>query len=364
MPLATQFTAAPSGWADALAQVAAAIARAKGVAAPVPADPSAPAQKIAGSLLSGERKAVLLGNAAAQHPQASQLLGLAHWIGNEVGATVGYFGEAANSVGAQWVGALPGKGGLHAGQMLARPMKALLLLGVEPVFDAADAAAARDALQGAGLVVSLSPFKDANVEFADVLLPVAPFSETAGTFVNAEGRAQSFHGVVHPLGETRPAWKVLRVLGNLLGLPGFEQASAEEVRSEALGDVSTLSTRLDNRSVAALTAIPVPTALERVADVPIYSSDALVRRAPSLQATADARPPVVGLPSALWRSLGLKPGDSLRVSQGAATAVLPAREDASLAANAVRVAAGHASTTTLGPMFGPVSVEAVKGAGA
>jgi NADH-quinone oxidoreductase subunit G len=364
MPLATPFTVAPSGWADALAQVAAAIARAKGVAAPVPADPGAPAQKIAASLLSGERKAVLLGNAAAQHPQASQLLALAQWIGAEVGATVGYFGEAANSVGAQWVGALPGQGGLTAGQMLAQPMKALLLLGVEPVFDAADAAAARAALQGAGLVVSLSPFKDANVEFADVLLPVAPFSETAGTFVNAEGRVQSFHGVVHPLGETRPAWKVLRVLGNLLGLPGFEQASAEEVRAEALGDVSALSTRLDNRSAGALTAIPVPAALERVADVPIYSTDALVRRAPSLQATADAHPPVVGLPSALWRSLGLTPGDAVRVSQGATAVVLPAREDASLAANAVRIAAGHASTATLGAMFGPITVEAMKRAGA
>ena len=359
VPLATRFTAAPSGWADALAQVAAAVAQAKGVAPPVPADPSATAQKIASSLLSGARKAVLLGNAAAQHPQASQLLGLAQWIANEVGATVGCFGEAANSVGAQWVGALPGEGGLHAGQMLARPMKALLLLGVEPAFDAADAAAARAALQGAGLVVSLSPFKDANAEFADVLLPMAPFSETAGAFVNAEGRLQSFHGVVRPLGETRPAWKVLRVLGNLLGLPGFEQASVEEVRAEALGDVSALSTRLNNRSGAALTAIPVSATLERIADVPIYSADAVVRRAPSLQATADGRPPVVGVPSALWKQLGLSSGAKVRVSQGTATATLPAREDKSLAPNTVRVAAGHASTATLGPMFGQITVERV-----
>jgi NADH-quinone oxidoreductase subunit G len=357
MPLATHFTAAPSGWLDALAQVAAAIAQAKGIAAPAPADAGAAAQKIAASLLSGERKAVLLGNAAAQHPQASQLLALAQWIGAETGATVGNLGEAANSVGAQWVNALPGQGGLHAGQMLRQPMKALLLLGVEPAFDAADAAAARSALQGAGLVVSMSPFKDANAEFADVLLPCAPFSETAGAFVNAEGRVQSFHGVVRPLGETRPAWKVLRVLGNLLGLPGFEQATAEEVRTEALGDVGALAARLDNRSNAAIAAAPVSAALERIADVPIYSSDALVRRAPSLQATADAKAPVVGVPSALWKQLGLQPGDVVRVSQGAHSATLPAREDASLAANAVRIAAGHASTATLGAMFGPIAVE-------
>jgi NADH-quinone oxidoreductase subunit G len=300
---------------------------------------------------------VLLGNAAAQHPQASQLLALAQWIAAEAGATVGYLGEAANGVGAQWVNALPGKGGLNAGQMLAQPMKALLLLGVEPAFDAADAAGARAALQGAGLVVSLSPFKDANTEFADVLLPVAPFSETAGAFVNAEGRVQSFHGVVRPLGETRPAWKVLRVLGNLLGLAGFDQATVEEVRAQALIDPSGLASRLDNRSSAAVTAAPVSTAIERVADVPIYASDALVRRAPSLQATADAKAPVVGVPSALWLQLGLKPGDAVRVTQGQASATLPAREDATLAANAVRIAAGHASTTTLGAMFGAIHVE-------
>ncbi len=357
MPLATQFTAAPSGWADALAQVAAAIAKAKGIAAPAPADAGAAAQAIADSLLSGEHKAVLLGNAAAQHPQASVLLALAQWIAAETGATVGYFGEAANSVGAQLVNALPGEGGLNAGQMLTQPMKALLLLGVEPAFDAADASAARAALQSAGLVVSLSPFKDANAEFADVLLPAAPFSETAGTFVNAEGRSQSFHGVVRPLGETRPAWKVLRVLGNLLGLAGFEQACVEEVRAEALGDLDTLATRLDNRGAATMSPMPVSTALERVADLPIYSADALVRRAPSLQATADARAPIVGVSSALWRRLGLQPGDSVRVTQGPASATLPAREDATLADNALRVAAGHPSTAMLGAMFGAITVE-------
>jgi NADH-quinone oxidoreductase subunit G len=357
MPLAAQFTAAPSGWVDALAQVAAAVAKIKGVAAPAPADAGAAAQKIAASLLSGERKAVLLGNAAAQHPQASQLLALAQWIAAEVGATVGYLSEAANSVGAQWVNALPGQGGLNAGQMLTQPMKALLLLGVEPAFDAADAAAARAALQGAGLVVSMSPFKDANTEFADVLLPVAPFSETAGAFVNAEGRAQAFHGVVKPLGETRPAWKVLRVLGNLLGLPGFEQASAEEVRAEALGDVSALASRLDNRSTATWSATPASSDFERIADVPIYSADALVRRATSLQATVDAKPPVVGVPSALWRQLGLQVGARVRIKQGGANTTLPAREDTTLAANAVRIAAGHPTTAALGAMFGPITVE-------
>jgi len=259
-------------------------------------------------------------------------------------------------VGAQWARVLPGPSGLHAGQMLSQPMKALLLLNVEPAYDGADPAAVRSALQGAGLVVALTPFRDAAVDNADVLLPIAPFSETSGTFVNAEGRVQSFVGVVRPFGEARPAWKVLRVLGNLVGLP-FEHDSAEAVRDEALAATDE-ATRLSNAPAGA----PKPAAplrgLERVADVPIYCSDALVRRAAALQATRDALPPVVGVSSALWQQLGLQVGAKVRVSQNGASTVLPAREEASLAASAVRVAAGHPNTASLGAMFGPIGVTA------
>jgi NADH-quinone oxidoreductase subunit G len=356
LPVAHTLSAAPSGWPQALADVAAAIAAAQGVQAPAAGSASAAAQAVANSLLSGQRRALLLGNAAAQHPQASTLLSLAQWIGQQTGATVGYLGEAANTVGAQLVNALPGPGGLNAGQMLSQPMKALLLLNVEPALDAANAVAAKQALAGSGLVVALTSFKDAAVDNADVLLPIAPFTETAGTFVNAEGRAQSFHGVVRPLGDTRPAWKVLRVLGNLLGLPGFEQESPEQLRTEALG-LGSLVTRLDNASVAPLVLPAATGQTERVADVPIYATDSLVRRAASLQLTADARQPVVGLPTALWKQLGLQAGAKVAVHQGQGGVVLPAREDASLAEGTVRVAAGHASTVALGAMFGPITVE-------
>ncbi len=361
--LSATLTAAPSLWVGQLADVAAAVAKAKGLPAPLPADPGQHAQAVAESLLSGERVALLLGNAAAQHPQAGQLLALAQWIAQNTGAAVGYLGEAGNSVGAQWVGALPGAGGLNAGQMLSQPMKALLLLNSEPVLDSANAAATRQALAASGLVVALTPFKDAGADVADVMLPIAPFTETAGTFVNAEGRVQGFHGVVKPLGDTRPAWKVLRVLGNLLGLAGFDQESAEEVRAEALGDVAALSSRLDNSTQAALTVGTSDAAAtagwQRVADVPIYATDSLVRRATSLQLTADAREPQVGLPTALWQQLGLKAGDRVRVSQGDGSAVLLAREDVSQAANTVRVAAGHPATAQLGALFGTVSIAKV-----
>jgi NADH-quinone oxidoreductase subunit G len=358
LPLTTRMTAAPSGWAGALAEIAAAVAVAKGVAPPVAALAGTVAQAVAASLLSGERKALLLGNAAAQHPQASALLALATWIAQACGATVGYLGDAANTVGAQLVGALPGPNGLSAAQMLSQPMKALLLLDVDPVLDAADASAAAAALKGSGLVVALTAFKDVATEFADVLLPIAPFTETSGTFVNAEGRVQSFTGVVKPLGDARPAWKVLRVLGNLLGLDGFAQSSSEEVRAQALGDLSTVATRLDNSpSVTPSLAAASVAGLERVADVPIYAADSLVRRAASLQLTADAREPVAGLSTVLWQALGLQPGDKVVVGQGDAVTLLAAREDSTLAPTAVRIAAGHPSTRALGPMFGPLTVE-------
>ncbi|HEX7637322.1 MAG TPA: NADH-quinone oxidoreductase subunit NuoG, partial [Burkholderiaceae bacterium] len=319
MPVATQLTAAPGAWVKALADIAHCVAQVQGKSAPFAGECTDEAQAIAASLLMGERKAVLLGNAAAQHPQATTLLALANWIAEATGASCGYLGESGNSVGAQLAGALPGAGGLNAGQMLSQPMKALFLLNVEPELDAANAAAARAALGQSGLVVALTPFRNAAADVADVLLPISPFTETAGTFVNAEGRVQGFQGVVRPLGETRPGWKVLRVLGDMLALPGFGQQSADEVLAEALGDVSTIPSRLDNRApLPATLAAGAASGLERIADVPIYATDSLVRRAVSLQLTADARAPQASLSARVWAELGLAAGDKVRVTQGAA----------------------------------------------
>jgi NADH-quinone oxidoreductase subunit G len=362
MNLSEQITAAPSVWVQALAEVAAAVAQAAGVAAMVPATVTTQGQRIAASLMSGERKAVLMGHTAAQHPQAASLLALAQFIASHTGATCGYFGDGGNAVGAQLVGAMPGAGGLNAGQMLSQPMKALLLLNTEPLLDSANAMAARQALAASGLVVGLTAFKDALADVADVLLPIAPFTETAGTFVNAEGRVQSFHAVVKPLGEARPAWKVLRVLGNLLNLPGFDFETAEDVRAEALGDVATLTSRLDNSTTAPVILAAPAASYERIADVPIYATDSLVRRATSLQLTADARVPVAGLPTALWNQLGLQKDSRVLVSQGEGAVVMAVREDSTLAAKTIRVAAGHPTTAALGAMFGAITVEKVASA--
>ena len=294
LPVANTLLGEPAGWFSQLAEVASAIAAANGAALPaglsVPAAGTS-AQAMAKSLLGGERKAVLLGNAAAHHAQAGSLLTLANWIAAQTGASVGYLTEAANTVGAQLAGAQPQAGGLNASQMLDGQLKALFLLNNEPELDSAAGAQAAVALAKTSMVVTLSPFK-ANMAFSDVLLPIAPFTETPGTFVNAEGRVQSFHAVVKPLGETRPAWKVLRVLGNMLGLPGFSFESSVEVLAQVFGPAvdgrsQVAAGKLNNASDVLPTAGAAPASRPAVAS--IYQLDSLVRRATSLQLTADAR---------------------------------------------------------------------------
>jgi NADH-quinone oxidoreductase subunit G len=276
-------------WSVALAEVAAAIAQSKGIQAPVSATVTDAAKNIATSMLSGERKAILLGNAAAHHPKASSLLSIANWIGLQTGASVGYLTEAGNTVGAQWAGAQPMQGGLNAGQMLAGGLKAVILLNNEPEFDSAAGGSAKTALGKALMVVSMNPFK-ANMDFCDVMLPISPFTETSGSFVNAEGRLQSFHAVVKPLGEARPAWKVLRVLANMLDLPGFEFDASTDVLNKLTGQATAPNSipveKLGNTSTA---VIDLSASSVQPVTATIYQVDGIVRRASSLQMTADAK---------------------------------------------------------------------------
>ena len=298
LPVANVLVSDPNDWVRGLAEIAAAIALQKGIAAPVEVQPGEQAKLIAISLSSGERKAILLGNASTHHSKVESLLSLANWIGVETGASVGFLTEASNTVGAQLAGVVPGAKGMNAAQMLAGGTKALLLLNSEPVFDSAAGLAARAALEKCEMVVTLSPFK-ANLEFSDVLLPIAPFTETPGSFVNAEGRVQGFHAVVKPLGETRPAWKVLRVLANLLNMPGFDHDSTQDVLAQLVsgwgvkqdlpkdGEAlfvpkSLLSNNCDSKVDLTASAI-------RPTVASIYALDSIVRRAPSLQLTADAK---------------------------------------------------------------------------
>src|SRR5471030_2373231 len=357
MDVANKMIVAPSDWLAALSEVVVAVAQAKEIAAPAGFEAitaSDVATKIADSLLSGENKAVLLGNAVTQHAQAAAQHAAAQWIADQTGAKFGYLTEAANTVGANLVNANSG-----TAPVFTTPKQAYVLLNAEPELDAANPHAAVAALHKAEMVVVMSPFKH-GMDYADVLLPVSPFSETSGTFVNCEGRAQSFNGTVKPLLETRPAWKVLRVLGNILGLSGFDYDTSEAIRDEVFGaGVTDLSARLNNKATQAPVAATAQaaTGLQRVADVPIYFADALVRRAASLQTTNDAAAPKAHLSSQLAQQLGVSSGDKVKVSQGSGSAILVADVDAGLPANVVRVAAAHASTAALDGMFASITVE-------
>jgi NADH-quinone oxidoreductase subunit G len=296
-------------------------------------------------LAGGKNAAVFLGNFAQQHPQAAQI----HAAAQALGVKVGFFGEAANSVGGYLAG-LPTRG--NVSDVLKQGT--LVLLNVEPELDCADPRAAIAALKDAGFVVSLSCYK-AGLEYADVLLPIAPFTETSGTFVNTEGRAQSFRATVNPLGDARPGWKVLRVLGSLLGRPGFDFDTVEQVKAACLGDRDVASL-LSNKTDVQLNVPEKAQGLQRIADVPMYFADPLVRRSPSLQKTREGRTPRAWMNSRLLANLGVAAGQPVLVNS---SVKMMAALDDKLPDDCVRIAAAHPSTAGVGPMFGAVTLAKV-----
>jgi NADH-quinone oxidoreductase subunit G len=361
MKVAGKAIVAPDAMVGVLAQILKALAAEKqsAVEAAVQGvEVGSGAAAIAHSLAGGKNVAILLGNFAQQHPQAAQLQLLAQHIAALSGGRFGFLGEAANSVGGYLAGATPGAAGMNAQSVLAAPRRAYVLLNVEPELDCADAQQAMAAMAAADLVIALSAYKHHAAQYADVLLPIAPFSETSGTYVSTEGRAQSFKGAVKPLGETRPAWKVLRVLGNLLGVEGFAYDSSEAARDEALGNTD-LSAKLNNavQGMSLQLASNNVAGMQRVADVPIYSADAVVRRAQALQHTRDAAAPRVVMHSEDLERLNVQSGDEVRVMQGQGSAQLAALADDRQPKGTARVAAGHTATATLGAMFGVIRVE-------
>jgi NADH-quinone oxidoreductase subunit G len=211
----------------------------------------------------------------------------------------------------------------------------------------------------ANTVIALSAYKSADLlDMADVILPISTFTETVGTFVNAEGSAQTIQPSVKPLGDSRPAWKVLRALGSLLDLDGFLFNLPEEVLGEALAE--NYCTRLSNKalsnSVTSANLAPM-SGLERIADVNIYAGDPIVRRSSALQLTRDAkRGNQAGLNQKLFTELGLKEGDVVRVSQDGQSVDMPATLEVNLALGAVRISAGTVASAQLGFMNGPITV--------
>ncbi len=351
-------SAAPSAWLNSLSEVALAVAKAKSVSAPAGTANlavSPAAQKIADGLLSGESTAVLLGSAAIAHHHASDLHVMAQFIAEQTGATLGFLPVGGNAVGASLVNA----NGAGVESVLSGDRRAVILMNIEPDSDLPNPTAARAALAKANTVIALSAYKSTDLlEVADVILPISAFSETVSTFVNLEGRLQTVQPSVKPLGDSRPAWKVLRVLGGLLGLDGFLFNAPEEVLGEALDDgyCNRLINKASSTSIVNGNLAPL-NGLERLADVNIYAGDQIVRRSSALQLTRDAkRGNQVGLNKNTFTELGLKEGDAVRVTQGAQSVDMPATLEVNLASGAVRISAGTMASAKLGSMFGPVTV--------
>jgi NADH-quinone oxidoreductase subunit G len=261
------------------------------------AQPTDAHRAIAQQLTEGERRLILLGAIAQRDPAFADLRSVATALAEATGATLGYLPEGGNAVGAHLAGFLPGRSlggqsvgspGLNIADMFAAKLKAYILFGaIEPKLDIASEAASA-ALEAAEFVVALSPYSTA-AEFADVVLPIGTFAETAGTYVNLEGRWQSAPGAAAPVGESRPGWKVLRVLGNLLDLPGFEYTSADQVTDEvrkALAETQAFTAKPTSHTLQPRSGVS-SVAIDR--DVPIYQVDALVRRSSALQSTREGR---------------------------------------------------------------------------
>jgi len=224
----------------------------------------------------------------------------------------------------------------------------MLLLNVEPEFDCVDSQAALNGMNNAEFVIAMTPFRSSVAEtYANVMLPIGTYAETAGSFVNGEGRWQLFEGVCAPKGETRPAWKVLRVMGNLLGLDGFDYMTVENVHDEAVAQIGELSDAT-GQCVFAQSLGAEGTSVERIADLPMYATDAIIRRADALQETVDAHTAAVYLSKATAEQLAVTDGDKLDVQQGEGCITLPVIIDARVPAGAAYIPASLPGTIGLG----------------
>ncbi len=305
---------------------------------------------------------IFIGNMGLSDPRFTEMYSMAEAIAGISGAKGGILPAAANSTGMHLMGVMPNPTGMHARAMLEVPRKAYLLLNIEPELDCQHAALAKAAMAKAECVVALTAYKSQALENADILLPIAPFTETSGTFMSMEGRVQSFQAVTKPLGECRPGWKVLRVLANTLGLEGFDFNSSDEVKNAIFNNVkpSVVVWRSLNNNLKELVEIQInikKDGLQRIGEVPQYESDPIVRRSPPLQKTKYNIRPMARMCAEQMALLGLVEGDIVLARQDRGSAVLKVKLDNHVAKGCVRVAASHELTTGLGDLMGDITIE-------
>jgi len=310
---------------------------------------------------------IFVGNIAAQHPQFSTLRALSCALAKQTGATLAYLPEAANTAGAWLAGSVPHRlaGGLKANtvganmaDMLDAPKKALITFNLEPEFDVANPSKAMDAIDAADFKVVINNYAtEAMKEYADVILPLSAFTETSGTFVNAEGFWQSFKGAVSPTGESRPGWKILRVLANLMNVDGFDYLSSEDVRNEVKEQCREL--QLDNNcSVdAPFAQVSKTSGLQRVGDVPLYAADSLVRRSTPLQLTKDADQNHAAINAALAEKLNIAEGELVSITQAGHSELIEVRIDNAIADDCVWLPAAEELSVQMGNTYSSIELE-------
>lgn len=335
MPLFAQEVLHPNDWAAFLSNLA--------------ADEQA---TIAAGLKEAGKASIVLGAEVQNHPEYAAIYTAAQALANATGAVLGILPQAANSVGAE---VLAVNRGNSIQEMLSVPKKAVLLLNVEPEIDVASGAQAVAALKQAQSVMAFTPFVSQTLlDVCDVLLPIAPFTETSGSFINMEGRLQSFHGVVKGLGDSRPLWKVLRVLGNVFDLQGFEYDSSEQVLKDAV-NAETLADKLNNTADWQGVSVQAASALVRVGGVGIYHSDAIVRRSAPLQATGHAAVPFACVNPQTLVALGLSDGDAAEAKQDGASVRVTVVADAKLPENVVYLPL-HTENAALGALMNTIEL--------
>jgi len=326
---------------------------------------------IAQQLNDAESATVLLGNAVHMYPELSAMRVLAEAIAKETGSVFGYLTDGCNAAGAWLAGAVPHRGtagvteevlaGKNVAEICNEKLAACLLLNIEPDTDAANAQALMATLNDADFVVSVSSYNSASIkQVADVMLPAASFMESSGTYVNAEGFWQSFKGVVEPKGGSRPAWKILRVLGNLTEVDGFDYLSSDDVKAEVRSQCESieLSNTVNSSTVVEVNSV---SGIYRASDVPMYAIDSVVRRADSLQRTVDAQAMCVRLNTAEAERLGVSSATSVTVKQGDNSMSLDLVIDDTIPDASAWIPSAVEGNDQLGAAFAEVSIE---GAGA
>jgi NADH-quinone oxidoreductase subunit G len=374
-PLANNIAVAQQQLLHELAAVAAAAFADSGESVPSyiagtvsTASPNEAHKTIAQQLKQGENTTILLGSQAAMHPSFAALRALAEAIAVQTDSIFGYLSDGSNSAGAWLAGAVPHRGpcndtdvvkGLNISDWAEHAPTAAILVNVEPEHDVANSQQLIRALSSATSVIAITAYRSPALEdVASVMLPAAAFTETSGNYVNAEGVMQSFKGANNPAGEARPGWKILRVLGNLLKLDGFDYLSSDQVRDELRNGCENIE--LDNSisDVPQVTPPATAASLMRAADVPIYAVDALVRRAPSLQKTHDAVALAVSINPADAKRLDLDDElTSVRVKQGESSAILKLIIDEGVPAGSAWIPMAVKGSELLGDPFGEVVIE-------